>query len=376
MYTQKEFEKIVYDNNPYVKIIGTYTKMKDKIECQCLICGKKYFATAYDVKIGKKHKECSYILGTRKRTKTHNEFVEEMNNISPNIKIIGEYKSAKIKIKCKCILHDVEFESTPTHLLKGQTGCNICKNKKIGDKNRMKHNDFIIKANKNNDKLEILGKYKDMKSPILVKCKKCGFEWKPIAESVISGFGCPKCVGRYKTTDEFIQEIKDINPYITILGNYTKSHDIIKCQCKICNYIWSPVASNLFYSGCPKCNISHGEKAIMKWLDDKNIKYIWQKKYDDLLGIRNGKLSYDFYISDYNLLIEYQGEFHDNTVKDFMQSIEEFQIQQIHDKKKKAYAEKHKIKLLEIWYYDYDNIEQILERNIALNKDPVTTTVT
>ena len=77
-------------------------------------------------------------------------------------------------------------------------------------------------------------------------------------------------------------------------------------------------------------------------------------------GIGGGLLSYDFYIKKYNILIEYQGEFHDGTA--WQQTEIDFLYQQEHDKRKKQYAEEHCINLLEIWYWDYENIEQILNK--------------
>ena len=41
-----------------------------------------------------------------------------------------------------------------------------------------------------------------------------------------------------------------------------------------------------------------------------------------------------------------------------------FKKQQEHDKRKREYAKNHEIKLLEIWYYDFDNIKEILEEHI------------
>ena len=52
-----------------------------------------------------------------------------------------------------------------------------------------------------------------------------------------------------------------------------------------------------------------------------------------------------------NLLIFFGGE-------------KQFEIQQEHDKRKQEYAKAHDIKLLEIWYYDNDNIEEILNKEL------------
>lgn len=72
-------------------------------------------------------------------------------------------------------------------------------------------------------------------------------------------------------------------------------------------------------------------------------------------------MSYDFLIQDI-LLLEYQGEFHDGTA--VQQSEEGFEIQKRNDNLKKEYAIDKGIKLLEIWYYDFNNIESILDKQL------------
>ncbi len=114
---------------------------------------------------------------------------------------------------------------------------------------------------------------------------------------------------------------------------------------------------------CPQCKLSEGEKRITNYLKLNNINYISQKTFDGLVGTRGGNLSYDFYLPDYNLLIEYQGEFHDGSVSH--QTEEDFDRQQEHDKRKKEYAKKNNIELLEIWYWDFDNIDEILKMNLV-----------
>lgn len=64
----------------------------------------------------------------------------------------------------------------------------------------------------------------------------------------------------------------------------------------------------------------------------------------------------------YNLLVEYQGQYHDGTAGN--QTDAEFIIQKEHDRRKREYAENNNIRLLEIWYRDFDNIEEILEQKL------------
>ena len=112
--------------------------------------------------------------------------------------------------------------------------------------------------------------------------------------------------------------------------------------------------------GCMK---SHGEYYISTYLLSNSINFEKQKKFSDLLGVGGGNLSYDFYLPQYNLLIEYQGEQHFKPYKIFGGE-EQFAIQQEHDRRKREYAKDNGYRLLEISYKDYNNIDNILTKAI------------
>lgn len=130
---------------------------------------------------------------------------------------------------------------------------------------------------------------------------------------------------------------------------------------------------------CPVCQFSKGEIKISNFLTynnwecikqeefyklfNKNSKdnyFIPQKTFDALVGIGGGNLSYDFFLPKYNLLIEYQGEQHEKYIPGFHKNKQYFKRQQEHDRRKKEYALKGGYNFLEIWYWNYDNIETIL----------------
>ena len=97
---------------------------------------------------------------------------------------------------------------------------------------------------------------------------------------------------------------------------------------------------------------------ILYFRNELKIEYFTQKKFDDLLGVNSGKLSYDFYLPKYNLLLEFQGSHHDG--KSPRQSEYQFKIQQEHDKRKREYAQNNGYDFLEIWYWDIRKIKEIL----------------
>jgi very-short-patch-repair endonuclease len=157
------------------------------------------------------------------------------------------------------------------------------------------------------------------------------------------------------------------NEYL-VLSDYInlKEKVIFKHNIPECLHEFPMKASNFLHNGqrCPSCSESKGEKRIRDFLIIKNFNFEPQMRYDNLLGIGGKRLSYDFYLPDYNLLIEYQGEQHDHRIEYFHENEDDFEKQQEHDQRKRNYANDNGIRLLEIWYWDFDNIEKILEKEL------------
>lgn len=143
------------------------------------------------------------------------------------------------------------------------------------------------------------------------------------------------------------------------------THDKFLWNCFTCENEYLAKANNRTSSntGCPSCNESKGEKRIQSWLEKNNIKHVTQKTFKGLLGIRKGSLSFDFYLPDHNTLIEFQGEFHDGSTRGYAKN--NLAYQKEHDGRKKEYAINNNFKLIEIWYWDFDNIEEILNDTLV-----------
>lgn len=216
------------------------------------------------------------------------------------------------------------------------------------------------------DYIEILDEYKGTKEKVRYKCLKCGYINSKRAGNLIEGHGCPHCkaLNDRLSHSDFIERMKNINPFLEIIGEYKTCTTPLEARCSVCGKIFSTKPEGLLRkTGCPYCNLSKGERDVSIFLDRNCIKYVQQKKYDDLTGLGGGKLAYDFYLPDYNLLVEYQGKQHCEPIKGFVEG-ERFEHVKEHDYRKKKYAEKHNIQLLEIWYNE--NIEQKLKETLNL----------
>ena len=103
-------------------------------------------------------------------------------------------------------------------------------------------------------------------------------------------------------------------------------------------------------------------EAIAAHLKEMNITFIPQYRFKGLVGVGGALLSYDFYLPDLGILIEYQGEYHDGSVA--WQTDEQLSRQREHDNRKRKFAHDNGYQFLEIWYWEYLNIQQILQEKI------------
>lgn len=309
------------------------------------------------------------------RKKTHEEFVKEMTDKNPSVKIIGKYNGALTDVDCQCEKCNYIWKAKPEKLVRG-TGCPKCFIERRKTKITRTHEEFVDIMSKINPQIQIIGTYVRNKVKVKSKCLICGHEWNTLPSNLLQGFGCPKCVSNkrkedlLKSHEEFIEELKIKNPKIKVIGKYVNNRTKILCKCVVCEHTWSAEPGNLLRTngtGCPKCNFSKGEKKIDEFLCTHDIANIPQKKFDDLVGIHGWKLSYDFYIPSFNVLIEYQGEQHYEPIK-FGKTIEygikRLKTQQMNDSIKREYAKNNNMELLEIPYWEFDNIEEILESRL------------
>lgn len=295
-----------------------------------------------------------------RKPKSNIEFLEEAKKKNNKINVIGDYINSRTKIEVQCKHCNKIWKMSPNKVL-SNTGCSDCCHA-----SRIKSNDvFLSQLATINENIEPLEVYKKDNVKIKCRCKKCNYEWYVKPNHLLNGKGCPNCKAIKngdrcrKTHKQFLEEVNKIRDDLVVLGEYKTAVDKILCQCNSCGFKWNPVASSVLNCNtrCPLCFASKGERKIGRWLQKHNIEFEMHKSFDDLLNENGKHLNYDFKINDKNILIEYQGEFH---VKPHDKTNESYQKQVDRDNIKRQYALEHGYKLIEIWYTDFNNIENIL----------------
>lgn len=181
-----------------------------------------------------------------------------------------------------------------------------------------------------------------------------------------------------KYTKEDLLKNKKVRGEIEIIGDYINDSTPIKCKCKICGSYWFPTPNKLKQGrGCPAClsnKMSSGERRIFKVLNDYNIVFEQQKSFDDCKNPdTNRRLKFDFYLPDYNMCIEFNGQQHyektsfNKKLKETEKVLQEkLDKQKKRDEYKRQYCKDKGIILLEISYLQQKELEDIIINKLNL----------
>lgn len=138
-------------------------------------------------------------------------------------------------------------------------------------------------------------------------------------------------------------------------------------NCGIQNMSWTHFKDCT--NGCIHCVSSMGEKKVRETLAELQVKFIEQKTFSDCVYIK--ELKFDFYLPDYNIAIEYDGQQHFRPVDFSGKGIEyaqnAFLLTKQRDKVKDDYCTKNNIKLIRIPYTEFDNIPIIINNELMIN---------
>lgn len=406
MYYNKNHEDIVEERK--YKYIGSYktneitmddknkSKRQSYIRIKCSYCGKEYDIRLSSVKEGRKCINCcnsyensfAYYIQQELKEPLNKYWDWEKNELNPYLIYKGSRN--KIWIKCDKVDYHESYKIACNNLYKGDR-CPYCRKTKVHPKDSFAQwgintfgKDFLTKYWSPKNTLNPWKLAPQSNKKIWILCQEKDYHnddggYPTTCDHFYRGNRCPYCnhkKGYLHLKDSFGYLYPQRAKYWSKNNKKSpfevapKSNDKYKFICQECGeeFETSPNTSVLKNRSvkCKNCNFSKGEQRIKEWLIDNNIKFEQQKTFKYLIGAGNGLLSYDFYLPQYNLLIEYQGKQHEKFVERFHKSEEDFIIQKEHDRRKKKYTKDNNIELLEIWYYDYENIEKVLDNIIKV----------
>ena len=367
--TQEEFlnkaKEIHGDKYDYSKV--EYVNCKKKV---CIICHEH--GEFWQTPEGHYHGLGCPLCANKKRWITRGRITTK-DFIKKAIQIHGnkfdyskvEYISSKNKVCIICPEHG-EFWQVPSSHLNG-AGCPKCKGEKASKEKMVDFKDFLKKARDVHGNKFIYDEstYKGLIYKLKITCPVHGEFWQ-VARSHLKGHDCKKCTKMYMDKELFIENSKKVhgNKYDYSKVEYKTAKTPVCIICPKHGEFWqNPDKHKTAKQGCPKCNMSHLENNIMRLLEDYNIIYEYQKKFNWSKTYR-----YDFYLPTLNIVIECQGEQHFTPV-DFAGrgkkwAINEFKKNIKKDKIKKDLCNDNNIGIYYINYND-ENIKDKIKKIIT-----------
>ena len=266
-----------------------------------------------------------------------------------------EYKNRDTKIKIICPKHGV-FEQTPHNHQNGQ-GCPKCGRESAKQNIAYTLNDFLkVSKLKHGDKYDYSKvNYINSQSKVCIICPEHGEFWQK-ANNHMRGMGCKKCaikdnvIRQRNNIQNFIEKSKIVHgdKYDYSESVYVNLKTKIKIKCPIHGYFWQLPQNHLKGWGCKKCSQSHLEKEVSNSLKENNINFVQEKTFPWLK--HQNSMYLDFYLNDYNIAIECQGEQHftivDFSGHNFKRAEQFYKLIKKRDELKKKLCDKHGIEIL------------------------------
>lgn len=221
-------------------------------------------------------------------------------------------------------------------------------------------------SNQGQEKYDLIQGFTTAKGKITLRCKKCGQEQNRDVKKLLENDKCLACERKIKykkAENQFDEELKErTGGEYRRIGEYINVETPILFEHTLCGkkFTMSPHRLLTDRGRCPcYTRKSKGEEKIKKILNKFNIKYEQQYRLN-----RIKKAPFDFYLSEYNILIEYQGIQHFQPVECFGGE-KQLAVQQEIDERKKHIAIEDGYKLIYFDYTEKDILEETLVQRLS-----------
>lgn len=353
------------DRWDYSRVV--YIGSKSKIEITCRLHGVFWQSPNDHLSKGAGCPKCKIAKHIETRTYSTQDFITRAKGVHGNkydySKVVYRHSFKEVEIICP--IHGRFWQKPVTHLQ--GSSCGLCGIDYRTQFNTLTFQEFLERSKEAHGDRYDYSKviYTSCDDKVEIICPTHGSFWQN-AKSHYLGFGCAKCTGKGKpTNDEFIQKSQKVHGDKYKYGkvDYLNSKTKVEITCpKHASFFQTP-NDHLGGAGCPSCGrASTGEEAIAKVLQQWGIIFTRQKCFSECR--EKGYLPFDFYfrLRNVTFLVEYDGIQHFEPIEVFGGD-DALERNRKHDRIKDQFAQDNGFHLIRIPYTEYDNIESIL-RNV------------
>lgn len=385
-YIEKGYEFTKYKDSFDVNLIDLPLKANIDVRVICDYCGNEVH-TKYKQYNNSIQKYNNYYCAHCSQKRTLSERREKMYNIileftkKHNYQLITkkeELESNESKVKYICPKHG-EYTTKVCSIKAGKI-CYKCSREKAlrkrWDKSLQERQDKLYKkilsiCNEENYKLiSTKDEIASYNSYITYQCPKHGDNIIKIS-NLISGKRCYQCA-KELSAERYKLDLNEVELRVIKYGGILLNKNDYKNQTTKSLKIICPKCGEIFITSlrnftqhkgqlCSNCyrKESIGEFKIRKYLEKQNIEFVQEKWFPDCRDIN--PLPFDFYLPEYNICIEFDGEQHFKDNHFFNYSID---LNKKHDDIKNKYCKNNHIKLIRIPYLKIGSIQSILHNQL------------
>ena len=204
--------------------------------------------------------------------------------------------------------------------------------------------------------------FKNVRSKIIIICPNHGEISIRASNHIHMKQGCDACArDKHKLTElspERLENLKRIHNNKYEYKDLSVTKGFINIICPDHGDFTQYLYFHEYGHGCSECNsTSRGEDRIKSFLESHNIQFKRNYEFEDCKRVK--RLRFDFYLPEMNMCIEYDGEHHFEENEYFGEGNLDY-IRE-NDRIKNEFCQINNIKMIRIPFYDYENIETILE---------------
>lgn len=392
---RKFLEQVKEKTNDQIEIVSPYLGTAKPITYICKVCSEEKTIERAGELVRKRERKnpcrnCLMQKIARNRSeKAKLKIVDKLNTFR-TINIVKMYKQENssdkrwvVELNCKDCGHN--WESLGTNITRSTNNWKGCPKCWVKNEERVKkHTGYLLKAKvekeakvkesfflymKTRTDIKMTGMYVNKKTNTEFKCTVCDYKWETSPGHIHnSKSGCPQCNwGMTKAKMTYVEAVKEKHGTdIKVIGEYIDASTKIEHYCCRCNETFKSTPNSVRRgSGCPNCRISRGEERIRRYLESKDVRFVREWRDHNCKYFMT--LPMDFYLPDFNTVIEFQGIQHRKFSPPFHKSEMDLQKQQKRDETKRRYCKENGIKLIEIWYDQMELTENIIENEILKN---------
>lgn len=260
--TQEEYVDELAMKNPDIEVMEKYIDARTPI---LHYCNKHNVFWKISPSNALKGKGCSGCLSEKlhnRFTKTHEQYVNDVKKVNPDITVLERYIDSSTPILHYCQRHDITWKPFPSNILKGY-GCVECGKEKFKEKRLKSNEQYILELKNKHSHLKVIDEYIDSRTPITHLCTIHNVYWKISPSNALKGNGfCTECKNDYMRSilgmshSQYVNKVSTINPNIEVIGRYINENTKILHHCLIHDIYWNITPYSILRGcGCFKCRI-------------------------------------------------------------------------------------------------------------------------